>query len=225
MFAEWDRALTQLGVAAELDPASLSMSQAYRAAIRCEMLRERVFAGQRTPTVLGQPESWMSLLIEATRAVAVGRGEEAAALRDAAFADAPAVSGSIDGKAFEWVADADPRLGPMLEALVDGKYYWVPFTRLRSLTMEPPADLRDQVWMPAQFVWANGGEAVGFVPTRYAGSGTADPALALSRRTEWREQGDWFLGVGQRILATDGDDMPLMDLRRLEIAPTATVQA
>ncbi len=219
VFGEWDRALNQLTVCAELDAAALPMAQAYRATIRCEMLRERVFAGSRTPTVFGDPESWMSLLIEANRLLAAGIPEQAAALRDDAFEQAPAASGSIDGRDFAWIADADQRLGPMLEAIVDGKYYWVPFQRLRTLTIETAADLRDQVWMPARFTWANGGESVGFVPTRYPGSATADDAqLALARRTEWREQGDWFLGCGQRMLATDADETPLMDLRRLDVA-------
>jgi type VI secretion system protein ImpE len=219
---EWDRALTQLAAAAELDPTALPMAQAYRAAIRCELLRERVFAGTRTPTLFGNPESWVSLLIEANRRLAAGAPEDAATLRDKAFEEAAAVSGSYNGQAFEWVADADPRLGPILEAIVEGKYYWVPFYNLKSLDIEEPQDLRDQVWMPAHFVWSNGGEAYGFVPTRYPGSAAAgDPTLALSRSTEWRQQGDWYLGLGQRMLTTDTGDVALMDLRRLEIAAPA----
>ena len=219
VFGEWDRALNQLTVAAELDASALPMAQAYRATIRCEMLRQRVFAGSRTPTIFGDPEPWMPLLIEANRLLAAGKGPEAARLRDDAFEQAPAASGSIDGRDFAWIADADQRLGPMLEAIVDGKYYWVPFHRLRRLAIEAPADLRDSVWMPAQFVWANGGESVGFVPTRYPGSDAApDPLLALSRRTEWNESGEWLIGLGQRMLATDADETPLMDLRRLDIA-------
>jgi type VI secretion system protein ImpE len=227
VFAEWDRALNQLAVCAELDPLALPMAQAYRAAIRCEMLRERVFAGVRTPTVLGDPEPWMPLLFEANRLLAAGRGDEAARLRDDAFEAAPAAAGTLDGRPFAWIADADQRLGPMLEAIVDGKYYWVPFQRLRALDVEPPEDLRDQVWMPARFLWANGGEAFGFVPTRYPGSAAAEPQLALSVRTEWREEGDWFLGLGQRVLATDAEEAALMDLRRLDIAaaPTDAVAA
>jgi type VI secretion system protein ImpE len=218
IFAEWDRALTQLTVAAELDPAAVPMAQAYRAAIRCEMLRERVFAGARTPTVLGDPAPWMSLLIEADRALAAGSASRAAELRDAAFEAAPETAGNVDGRPFAWIADADQRLGPMLEAIVDGKYYWVPFGRLKRLDIEAPADLRDQVWMPAHFTWSNGGEAVGFIPTRYPGSAAAGEDLAMSRRTEWREEGGWALGLGQRMLATDTDEVPIMDLRRLEIA-------
>ena len=219
MFGEWDRAVTQLTAAAELDPLALPMAQTYRAAIRCELLRGKVFAGERTPTVFGQPEPWMSLLIEANRVLTAGREADATGLRDAAFEQAPAATGSIDDQPFEWIADADPRLGPMLEAMVDGKYYWVPFHRLRTLDIEAPADLRDQIWMPTHFVWANGGESFGFIPTRYPGSeASTDPALALSRRTEWQERGDWFLGLGQRMLATDAGEHPLMDIRRIALS-------
>jgi len=145
-----------------------------------------------------------------------------AILRDAAFEQAPTTSGSHDGVAFEWIADADPRLGPLLEAIVEGKYYWVPFASIRRIDIEKPADLRDQVWMPAQFTWTNGGEAYGFIPTRYPGSAAAaDPTLALSRRTEWREEGDWYLGLGQRMLATDAGEIALMDLRRLDLTEQA----
>jgi type VI secretion system protein ImpE len=226
IFGEWDRAVTQLTVAAQLDPLTVPMAQAYRAAIRCEVVRTKVFAGTRSPTIFGQPEPWMSLLVEALRVLAGGQENEAAGLRDAAFEQAAAVSGSIDGTPFEWIADADPRLGPMLEAMVDGKYYWVPFHRMRLVAIEPPADLRDQVWLPARFVWANGGEALGFLPTRYPGSqAAADQGLALAGRTEWQERGAWYLGLGQRMLATDTGEFALMDIRRIELAETAAPPA
>ena len=75
---------------------------------------------------------------------------------------------------------------------------------MRQLAIEPPTDLRDQVWLPVQFTWTNGGVSVGFIPTRYPGSATAaDPMLALARRTEWIARGGpedgWALGLGQRM--------------------------
>jgi type VI secretion system protein ImpE len=217
VFGDWERALAQLATAAELDPGAIPMAQTYRAAIRCEILREGIFAGTRTPTVFGHPEAWISLLIEANRRLAAGAADDAARLRDEAFEQAPALPGSVDGRSFEWIADADQRLGPVLEAIVDGKYFWVPFQRLRTLDIEPPTDLRDQVWSPAHFVWENGGESYGFVPSRYPGSAAAEPELALARRTEWREQDGWSLCVGQRMFATDAEEVAIMDLRRLEL--------
>jgi len=215
VFGEWDRALTQLSTAAQLDKLTLPMSQAYRAAIRCELLRARVFAGQRTPTIFGNPPDWISLLLEANKRLAAGAPDDAAGLRDAAFEAAPTIAGTMNETPFDWIADADPRLGPVLEAYIDGKYYWVPFERLAKLDIDPPEDLRDAIWMPAHFVWTNGGDTVGFVPTRYPGSEHADPALALCRRTEWQENGDWFLGLGQRMFTTGDADVALMDLRSL----------
>lgn len=217
VFAEWDRALTQLTVVSELDPLALPMAQTYRAVIRCEMLRERVFAGTRSPTMMGEPARWMSLLVEANRVLATGAAAQAAALRDEAFDEAPAVAGSLDGTAFEWIADADPRLGPVMEAIVDGKYYWVPYGRISKLVIEPPVDLRDQVWMPATFTWSSGGQSEAFIPTRYPGSAAAGEELAMSRRTEWQDRDGWEIGLGQRMIATDATEVALMDLRRLEI--------
>lgn len=227
VFGEWDRALTQLALVGELDPLGLPMAQTYRAVIRCEMLRERVFAGTRTPTFLGEPDQWMSLLVEANRVLATGAAAQAAELRDAAFEQAPETAGEIDGTPFTWIADADPRLGPVLEAMVEGKYYWVPFGRISKIAFEAPSDLRDQVWVPAQFTWSSGGESIGFIPTRYPGSqaapGEGAGELALARRTEWSDCADWQLGLGQRMLATDSADFALMDIRRLVItAPAAT---
>jgi protein involved in temperature-dependent protein secretion len=36
--------------------------------------------------------------------------------------------------------------------------YWVPFSRLAEVRIEPPTDLRDIVWLPAQLHFLNGGE-------------------------------------------------------------------
>lgn len=218
---EWDRALTQLTVVGELDPIALPMVTTYRAAIRCEVLRAKVFAGERAPTFFGEPEPWMSLLLEANRRLAAGAPEDAANLRDQAFEAAPTSSGTANDIAFEWIADADPRLGPVLEVIIDGKYFWMPIHRLRKLQIDPPEDLRDAVWLPAQLTFANGGGTVGLLPARYPGTEAAgEPGLLLGRRTEWREAGDWYLGLGQRMLTVGTDeDIALLDLRQLEITP------
>ena len=224
VFGEWDRALTQLTVAAELDPLALPMAEAYRTLIRCEMVRQGVFTGARTPTVFGHPLPWVPLLIEANRLLATGSFAAAAGLRDQAFDQAEAVAGTANDQPFEWIADADPRLGPMLEAVLDGTYYWIPLQNVAAIKIEAPVDLRDQVWMPVDFTWTNGGTSIGFIPTRYPGSETAqDGLLALGRRTEWVEHGPaehgWALGLGQRMFATDDADVALMDLRQLSLAP------
>jgi type VI secretion system protein ImpE len=195
----------------------------YREAIRCEALRRQVFAGKKSPMILGQPEPWMALLIESLLVAGSGQASQSEQLRTQAYDQAEAVGGSLDGQRFEWIADADSRLGPALEVIINGKYYWVPFTHLSDIVIEAPADLRDVVWMPAHFMFSNGGEAVGLIPTRYPGSdSSSDPLLALSRKTLWTEvapETGAYHGLGQRIIATDVGEMPLMEVRKIIIDP------
>ena len=214
---DWERAATQLKLAAELDAGALAMAQMYREAILCERLRAEVFAGKRSPVIFGEPEQWLALLIEALLVTGTERAGDAQDLRARAFEAAPASPGAIDGQAFEWIADADMRLGPVLEAVVNGRYYWVPFARLSRVDFEAPADLRDVVWTPVHLQFTNGGEAVGVVPTRYPGTErAADPLLRLGRKTEWLEAAtEVFTGLGQRILTTDAGEFPLMDVRSI----------
>jgi len=214
---DWDRALTQLNVAGDMDASCIPMVQTYREAIQCEVLRRKVYEGKTSPLVFGEPEQWIALLIESLKLGAEGRQEDATRLRNDAFEAAPTTAGRIDDAPFNWIADADPRLGPVLEAVVNGRYYWVPFHRVREIRFEEPVDLRDMVWTPAQITWANGGQAVALIPTRYPGSeADEDGLIRLSRKTEWDEAApDTWLGRGQRLFATDGGEHALLDVRHL----------
>jgi type VI secretion system protein ImpE len=216
VIGEWERALTQLGVLKELDATALPMVHSYGATIQCERLRAAVFRGERSPLLFGEPEPWMAEMVQAVGLQAQGHGSEAASLRSGALAAAPATAGTLNGTAFEWLADADSRLGPLLEVLLNGNYYWVPMHRVQEIRVEAPADIRDLVWLPAEFVWANGGEAVGFIPTRYPGSeSSTDDAIRLARKTDWVDA-DNAIGLGQRLLATDEAEVPLLELRSVK---------
>jgi type VI secretion system protein ImpE len=232
VLGQWERAIAQLGVAGELDKGRLDMVHMYREALKCEALRRAVFAGERSPIVFGDPEPWVALLLESLKRSAGGAHDRAAALRDEAFEAAPATPGRLiragakgegdappAGEPFAWIADADSRLGPVLEAIVLGRYMWIPLHRVRRIDIEPPADLRDLVWAPAHFQWANGGEEVGLIPTRYPGTEDAeDDSLRLAHRTEWQEVApDAFFGLGQRLLSTDAGEFGLLEIGRIEL--------
>ncbi|MEI7461250.1 MAG: type VI secretion system accessory protein TagJ [Pirellula sp.] len=236
IMGQWDRALNQLNVLRELSAESLSLAQTYQETLNCEALRHDVFAGKRSPLLFGEPESWMALIFESLKiSCQEGKAAEASTLRSNAFEDAPTTSGTItlfpaksteDDKnppevaTFEWIADADSRIGPFLEAIINGKYFWVPFQRIRTISLEKVADLRDLVWLPARFEWSNGGETVGFVPTRYPGSETqSDDQVRMGWKTIWNPAGqDTFVGLGQRILATDVDEYPLTKIAKIELS-------
>ena len=216
----WERAIAQLKLCAKLDPSALPMAQTYREAIICEVFREKVFKGEKDALIFGEPQDWLALLAQALRALAKGDTAHAAQLREEAFEKAPAASGEIDGQDFEWIADADMRLGPVLEIVINGKYFWMPFNVLSSLRIEAPEDLRDTVWTAVNLTLNNGGELVGLVPTRYAGTvATGEDAMLLSRTTQWNDLGEGlFAGLGQRLLVTDAAEIPLMDARNIQFA-------
>ncbi|MCD9033588.1 tetratricopeptide repeat protein [Luteimonas sp. Y-2-2-4F] len=215
---QWERAARQLDAAQRLDPDNATLAVVYAALLAAERVRAEVFAGARLPTVVGDPEPWLAPLLQAARLDAQGLHAPAATLRAQAFEHAPAVAGRLDGAPFAWLADADPRFGPCLELVVDGGYAWAPFARIRALRFEPPTALCDTLWMPVAVTWTEGGESPAFVPARYPGSESAgDDALRLGRRTEWSQRGEeTWLGLGQRMLATDAGERALLDVRAVE---------
>jgi type VI secretion system protein ImpE len=223
VFGDWKRASTQLEVLAEMDSDSMMLARIFEPILICEAIRADVFAGNRTPIIFGEPPEWIGSLVQAMELFGKGKFKAGGELRDKAFEAAPMSAGTLNGEAFEWIADADERLGPVLEVILEGRYYWIPFCRIRLIFIEPVTDLRDLVWVPAQFMWENGGQASGHIPTRYPETErSADGNLRLGRKTEWLNRGGVHVGLGQRILATDGGEYPLLEVRKIEFAASVT---
>jgi type VI secretion system protein ImpE len=218
IMGDWKRAVAQLRLSAELDAGATIMAQAYREAILCEVYREKVFKGEKDPLILGEPAPWLAQLIEAQKQLAQGHADQAQALREAAYAAAPTTAGTVNGTAFDWISDADMRLGPVLEVILNGRYFWLPFAQIQSLEIDEPSDLRDTVWMAGTLTLANEGALAVLIPTRYPGSETADAAAQLARATQWQEAGGGaYIGLGQRLLTIGDEDFALMDIRQLQI--------
>lgn len=214
---QWERADAQLEAAGKLDASNLVLVAGYQALLGMELERQEVFSGGPLPTAIGEPEPWLALLLQALRHTTAGEHAQASSLRGQAFEQAPAVGGSIDGERFAWLADADPRFGPCLEVVVNGGYGWAPFAMIRALRFDPPGALCDTLWAPVSITWSNGGEVPGFVPVRYPGSErSGNGALQLARATEWSQvDGETFLGLGQRMFATDAGEHPLLETREI----------
>jgi len=217
VLGNWDRAFTQLSIAGDLDSEALLMAQTYRALLQCEVFREQVFAGVRLPLVFGEPPAWLGLLLQAMTLSAANNGIGARKLADEAFSQAQAVAGTIDDQPFDWLADGDMRLGPVVEAVVDGKYYWVPIEAILQIELSKPEDLRDLVWLPAKFKWVNQGSSVGFIPSRYPEKEyESRHQQALARRTDWTDIGDeYFIGSGQKTFTSNVDEHPLLETRAI----------
>jgi type VI secretion system protein ImpE len=230
VMGKWQRALEQLQLCAQLDIKAMPMAQMYREAIRCEIFREEVFAGKRSPQVMGAPPGWVSSLVEALRHDASGETSAAADLRARAMDAAEPTACTVDGTVCEWLADGDSRLGPVCEVIANGQYYWLPFESCSGIQIDPPADLRDMVWMPAQIALPNEGRVPALIPTRYPGTLTTGlenaDALKLSRATAWEgADAEYWTGVGQRVWVSDAGEHPLLDTRSILMTATTDPSA
>src|ERR1700692_1224764 len=119
VLGDWKRADTQLKVLADMDSDSMMLSRLFEPVLICEAIRADVFAGKRTPIIFGEPPEWIGSLVQAMELFGKGEFKAGAELRDKAFEGAPAPSGKIQGEVFHSIADADERLGPVLEVILE----------------------------------------------------------------------------------------------------------
>lgn len=147
--------------------------------------------------------------------------------------DRPADSsgGTLNGKPFQSLRDADPDIGPRLEVFAAGAYLWIPFEHIASLEMEPPRRLRDTLWSPAMvrtgpsFKGTDLGEVL--IPAIYPFSWKhPDENVWLGRVTDWAadDEGNQYPS-GQKILLLDGEEIPFLEVRSLEFAQSAAPAA
>ncbi len=138
------------------------------------------------------------------------------------------VSGTLNGKPFQSLSDADPRIGARLEVFAAGQYTWIPFAQLTSIRMEAPKRLRDLLWAPAIVRPVPGarqyelGEVL--LPALAPLSAQhADREVRLGRVTEWEELEDGEQApIGQKLLLVDGEEFPILEVRELQITTTPT---
>ena len=188
----WDRADKQLDILAGADKDRRMGALLYRAAINAERTRQDMFPDKLPANGTAAP-----------------------------------VGGTLNGREFQSIEDADPRLGARLEVLAGINYMWVPFEHITLIEMDAPKRLRDLLWAPARvhtnegFEGADLGEVL--LPVLAPLSAThSDDAVRLGRSTVWEttpEGGEFPLG--QKMLLADGEEFPLLELRRLEIRPPA----
>jgi len=144
--------------------------------------------------------------------------------------EAETVSGSIEDRHFEWISDADPRIGPKLEVFAAGAYMWIPFHHIESIEIPQPRRLRDLLWTPAvvrtgpSFEDKDLGEVLlpGMCPLSAKSS---DDAVRLGRSTIWEESPDGAIPFGQKVLIVDDEEIPLLQIRRLTFDTAATPES
>ena len=134
--------------------------------------------------------------------------------------------GTLNGKVFESFEDADPRVGARLEVFAAGAYLWIPLAHVESIETEAPKRLRDLLWLPAlvrtgpAFKGTELGEVLLPVLAPFS-SKRSDDSIRLGRATEWAEVDGQAVPFGQRVFDVDGEEVPLLEIRKVEFMPAA----
>jgi type VI secretion system protein ImpE len=142
-------------------------------------------------------------------------------------AAAPSPPGTLNGKPFQSIRDADPAVGARLEVFAAGAYLWIPFQHIASVQVQAPRRLRDTLWPPAivltgpSFQGTDIGEVL--LPAVYPFSWKSeDERVWLGRTTAWASDDEGHeYPVGQKMLLVDDEEVPLLEIRSLEFAADA----
>lgn len=217
---EFDRARKQLDFLPRFDGKWTIEAQACHALIDVEIERAAVFSGAKPPKCLGEPPEWFATLAAGLACLGGGDVTRARELLAQSWNSGEPVPGRLNGVAFEWIRDGDARLGPCLEIIVQGKYYWAPWERVMRLETDPPREVRDRIWQPARLQVSEEGSIEAFLPVRYPNA--RDEAEMLAQHTAWEPIGDdLYLGHGQKCLVTQDEAVGLLDVRELLVAKPA----
>lgn len=190
---EYDRAQKHLNILADATPESKMGAVLYMSALHAERVRHETFLKKDFPAAAAIPNE---------------RG------------------GSLNGKPFTSFEDADPRVGARLELFAAGAYLWIPLAHIESIETEPPTRLRDLLWLPAlvrtgpSFKGMELGEVLMPVVAPFS-SKRPDDSIRLGRSTEFAEDDGLVVPFGQRVFDVDGEEVPILEIRKLEFAPAA----
>ncbi len=212
---EYSKALQQLQLACQFDADLMPEAQLIRMLVRSEQVREAVFAGKIMPDLLAVSPAWLENMINSFKE---SEGK-AAAMRREALSEAPASKGVFgDSSPFEWIADGDERLGPVIEVMFGGSYYWIPFDMVVSLRVTPPQRAMDLVWAPVELELNGHPPRIAFMPSRYPlfPGEEYDETLLADAETVWHQSSDGlWRGYGRRVWYVDGEPLGMFEAGRI----------
>lgn len=202
---DFDGAENELRHCAIADPNLAESVEFYQGLLNAERLRYNCLnKAIGAPQALLEPPSYGTTFIQALWLLCQSRVEEAEALLARGWQEVPKISGSLDGERFTEIRDADDVLGPFLEALVPGSYFWIPFEQIERINFKHRRGYQETIWMPAYLEMKGGIQGDLWIPSLYSGTGAKDDFLRLGQMTTWDYPSKSIGRVyGQRDLKTD----------------------
>ena len=217
----FERVDAQLETISKQDAKAMVGVSLFRQIVQAEQHRQDFYAEGRAPEFLVEPAPHIKMVVEASIAIREGESAKAAELLARVEEERPKLSGTCNGEAFEDVRDLDDVSAPFLEVLTStGKYFWAPFESIESIEFTPPERPRDLIWREAHLIIHGGPDGNVYIPALYPGTCREenDNQLRLGRGTEWRgADGEPVRGFGQRTLLFGEKDIPILELREIEM--------
>lgn len=217
---ELERIDKHLDMIGTQDPKVMVGVALLRQLVRAEQARQQFFTEGRVPEVIDNPTDLLKMYFEASLLIREGKQAEAGKLLAEAEEKRPRLSGECDGQAFDDIRDLDDLTAPVMEVLTStGKYFWVPFDRIRSMEFQPATRPHHLVWRQCRIDVKGGPDGEVYIPTIYPWTLTkGDDMLKLCRGTDWLgAEGEPVRGIGQRTLLFGETDRPIMEVKSVTI--------
>lgn len=225
-----ERADVILDAASLVDPQAGMVVAEFRQLLRADKARRQLRRDGRLPEFLGAPTETMAAVLEAHVALRSGDAAGAAAMVARAEELRPRAAGTAVGGTgevtFDDFRDADDLNAGFFEVLTTtGKYFWIPTERIESIEFHQPKRARDLCWRRVSMSVRDGPDGDVYLPAIY---GNEEPArgdeFRLGRATDWvQPDGDFVLGIGQRVFLAGEEPVSIMALNRIDFDVRASV--
>lgn len=210
-----ERADRLFDLAGTQDPSWIPMAALGRQLVRAEQARQDFYRTGGLPELLAEPTPAVETALKAVVMAREGAAAEALALLESG-PEPDVVRGTYNGAPFDGVCDLDPLTAPVLEVLANnGRFFWIPWSRVREIVLKPIERVRDIGWRPAEVEIIDGPTGVVYLPAIYPFSATAE--ARLGRMTDWVETDGLSRGAGQRCLLVGDEEIGLHDLQTLSL--------
>jgi type VI secretion system protein ImpE len=212
---QWDAVLAQA-------PQSAISVLPLRQLIRAEQTRVQCFQQGGVPDSFQELTDAQKYTLQAMIEIRQGDLIKAQTFLAQAQAAQPIVSGTYNGREFTGMRDCDDLCAGSIEALTtQGKYYWIPFEHIATLTLHAPEQPLDLIWRQASLTMHNGLTGEIYLPAIYIHTPCENEAARLGHVTEWQSaQNHPVTGIGQRLFLFGDISVPIMELESLILQET-----